>query len=62
MTGRVEVVEPLGPALLCHVTVGAQRLRVLTAPEAPIIEGHEVSLQLRRDRLHLFDPDGARLG
>jgi multiple sugar transport system ATP-binding protein len=62
MTGRVDVVEPLGPALLCHIMIGTQRLRVLTAPEAPIKEGDEVSLQLRRDRLHLFDPDGARLG
>jgi multiple sugar transport system ATP-binding protein len=62
MTGRVDVVEPLGPALLCHIMIGTQRLRVLTAPEAPIKEGDEVSLQLRRDRLHLFDSDGARLG
>jgi ABC-type sugar transport system ATPase subunit len=58
---RVEVVEPLGPAILCHSRLDGHPLRVLVPAERPVVEGDELSLRLRRDRLHLFHPDGPRL-
>ena len=58
---RVEVVEPLGPSLLCHARLDGQPLRVLVPAEQPVVEGAELPLRLRRDRLHLFHPDGPRL-
>jgi ABC-type sugar transport system ATPase subunit len=59
--GRIDVIEPLGPSLLCHVLVdGAPplRLRVTTSPDAELAEGDAVHLHLRRDRLHLFAAAG----
>jgi hypothetical protein len=57
----VEVIEPLGPAVLCHTRLGDEPLRVLVPVERPVAEGDELPLRLRRDRLHLFHPDGHRL-
>jgi multiple sugar transport system ATP-binding protein len=58
---RVDLVEPLGPALLCHLQLERHRLRVLAPPETAVAGGDEVPVRLRRDRLHLFDPAGPRL-
>ena len=58
---RVEVVEPLGPSLLCHLDLDGQSLRILVPTEHAVVEGADLSLRLRRDRLHLFHPEGPRL-
>ena len=58
---RVEVIEPLGPSLLCHLQLDGQPLRMLVSTEQPVVEGAELPLRLRRDRLHLFHPEGPRL-
>ncbi len=57
----VEVVEPLGAVLLCHLGVQGQRLRLVTGAEASIREGERLGVRLRRDRVHLFEPSGRRL-
>jgi multiple sugar transport system ATP-binding protein len=61
--GTLDVVEALGRDLLCHVNLGeaASDLRVLAPGDAELREGEVVGVTLRRDRLHLFEPDGARL-
>jgi len=63
--GRVDVVESLGHDAVAHVTLADPRshetVRVL-GPAEQTAEGAEVGLQLRRDRLHFFDPQsGQRL-
>jgi ABC-type sugar transport system ATPase subunit len=62
--GRVDVVEPLGDAMLLHVALsrgaGGEPVRVVAAEEAARAEGDEVGLELRRDRLHLFARESGR--
>ncbi len=58
---RIDLVEPLGATLLCHAQLDGQPLRVLVPAEQAVTEGAELPLRLRRDRLHLFQPDGSRL-
>lgn len=62
--GRLEVIEALGRDLLCHVDLGAATadLRVLAPADAELHEGEVVGVVLRRDRLHVFDGDGRRIG
>ena len=67
LTGRVEVIEPLGPTVLIHVSLpgesGAAPLRVLLHAEHAVREGDLLDLHVRRDRLHLFAGDtGTRVG
>lgn len=67
LTGRVEVMEPLGPTVLIHVSLpdesGAAPLRVVLAAEHAVREGDLLNLHVRRDRLHLFAHDtGTRVG
>jgi len=61
--GRVDVVESLGHDAVAHVRLADPRaheaLRVL-GPAEGTVEGAEVGLQLRRDRLLFFDPQSGR--
>jgi multiple sugar transport system ATP-binding protein len=61
--GTLDVIETLGRDLLCHVNLdeAVPDLRVLAPGDAELHEGDIVGVTLRRDRLHLFEPDGARL-
>lgn len=66
LTARVDVVEPLGSELLVHLArpgaVRDRELVLVTSAEAELMEGTEVGLRLRRERLHLFDAaDGMRV-
>jgi multiple sugar transport system ATP-binding protein len=57
-SGRVEVVEPLGPATVVHLRVDGipdQLVRVLVPDAAPVRIDDRVSFRLRRDRLLVFD-------
>ena len=58
---RLEVIEPLGPAILCHARLDGEPLRLLLPDDQRPVEGQELPVRLRRDRLHLFHPDGPRL-
>jgi ABC-type sugar transport system ATPase subunit len=60
----VEVVEPLGAQTIVHVGVdgGGDLVRVQVAGgEAPRV-GERVGLRLMRERVHLFDERGLRIG
>jgi multiple sugar transport system ATP-binding protein len=66
LVARIDVVEPLGPELLLHVTpagaTGLEPLRIVISADQEIGEGAQVGLRLRRDRLHRFAAEtGARL-
>jgi len=60
-----EVVEPLGSELLLHLARpdGRGEIRGLAPAERRVSVDDRVGVRFRRDRLHLFDPDGgARIG
>jgi len=61
--GRVEIVEPLGPAMVVHLRVDDlphQLLRIVVSDDAPIQVDDRLSFRLRRDRLHVFDGESGR--
>jgi len=63
--GRVEVVEPLGSAVLIHVRIdglGTELTRVLVGADDVVKEDDEIGLRVHRDRLHLFDEQEDRIG
>jgi ABC-type sugar transport system ATPase subunit len=57
-TGRVEILEPLGPTTLVHVRIDDgrdNRARVSVQANPNIAIGDRVGFSVRRDRLHFFD-------
>jgi ABC-type sugar transport system ATPase subunit len=57
-TGRIEIVEPLGPVTLVHLRVAGlpgEFVRVIVPSDARIGVGDHARFRIRRDRLHLFD-------
>jgi multiple sugar transport system ATP-binding protein len=66
VTGRVEIIEPLGPTTLVHVQVdraAGTLARIVVPPSTRIDVGDAVALRPRRDRLHFFDEaTGRRTG
>jgi ABC-type sugar transport system ATPase subunit len=65
-TGRVEILEPLGPTTLVHVRIDdapESRARIVVPANRRIAIGDHVGFRVRRDRLHFFDEkSGRRLG
>jgi ABC-type sugar transport system ATPase subunit len=58
--GRVEIVEPLGPATLIHVAIAgaeARRIRVVTPDTRRLGVGDRIGLRVRRERQHWFDAE-----
>jgi multiple sugar transport system ATP-binding protein len=56
--GHADIVEPLGPVTLIHFRVDGlpnEFVRVVVAGDTGIEVGNQVSLSVRRDRLHMFD-------
>lgn len=56
-TGRVEIVEPLGPVTLVHLRVAGlpEFVRVTVPSDTRIGVDDQARFRIRRDRLHLFD-------
>lgn len=63
LAGRVEVVEPLGSAVLVHARSKAGTpFRMLLPPDADVAVDAPIGARLDRDRLHLFDAQtGSRM-
>jgi ABC-type sugar transport system ATPase subunit len=62
-SGRIELVEPLGPTLLLHVRIDAladRLLRVLAPADLPVAREGPVHLRFATVRLHLFDAGSGR--
>lgn len=62
LEGRVDLIEPTGFGIIMHVTVHDVPLKVFTLNRAMLNPGATVRLNLPRDKLHLFDGEGRRLG
>ncbi len=63
VTGRVEILEPLGPTTLVHVRIDGvteSLARIVVAARPQLAIGDRVGLNVRRDRLHLFDEKSGR--
>jgi ABC-type sugar transport system ATPase subunit len=64
ITGRVELLEPLGPTTLAYVRTDRTpdaRARLVVLAATRIAVGDRVGLTLRRDRVHWFDENGRRI-
>lgn len=65
LTGRVEVVQPLGSFVIVHVIVGDEvtpcRVTLLAPATTNVAEGAEVGLVFSPNRIHLFDASGRRI-
>jgi ABC-type sugar transport system ATPase subunit len=62
-TGRVEILEPMGPTTLVHVAIDAvppSRARIVVQPNTRMAIGDRVGFRVRRDRLHFFDETSGR--
>jgi ABC-type sugar transport system ATPase subunit len=62
-TGRVEILEPLGPTTLAHVGIEGSpdsRVRIIIAANTRVAVGDRVAFRVRRDRLHWFDGESGR--
>ena len=65
MRGRIEIVEPLGSAVLIHVRIeglGTELTRVMVGSDRAIKADEEIGVRLPRNRIHLFDENGERIG
>jgi ABC-type sugar transport system ATPase subunit len=61
-SGRVEIVEPLGPVTVAHVRIewADDLVRIVASADTKIAADDEVSFRIRRDRLHVFDAASGR--
>jgi multiple sugar transport system ATP-binding protein len=55
LSGRVQVVEPLGSDTLVHFTLGRSTLTARVAPEMRPTPGETLSIGIDPSRVHLFD-------
>lgn len=56
--GRVEVLEPLGPATVVHVRIEGmsdRAARIVVPADRAVAIDDEVAIRIRRDRVHVFD-------
>jgi multiple sugar transport system ATP-binding protein len=54
---KVEVIEYLGNEKLVHVSREETPLTALVPVEQPVSEGEDITFEVRRDKLHLFDAE-----
>jgi multiple sugar transport system ATP-binding protein len=53
----VEVVEPLGSEIQCHLSTGRQTIVARFKPDSQIAVGDEIDLAVNMEKIHLFDPE-----
>jgi len=55
MTGKVEVVEPVGPETYVMVTTSEAEIVARAEAQAKVSVGEEIELVFEKDKIHLFD-------
>ena len=61
LAARVEVVETLGAETFVHLACGGQTLVARVAvPDRPLTIGQEMTIRVKMDKTHLFDPETSR--
>lgn len=62
LSGKVDLIEPMGAETLVHLTTDAEELRVVTDHRAAPAFGAAVHIRPRAGQIHLFDENGLRIG
>ncbi len=62
LSGRVDLIEPMGAETLLHLKTEAEELRVVTDHRAAPAYGANVHVRPRAGQIHLFDEHGGRIG
>ena len=62
LSGKVDLIEPMGAETLVHLTTDAEELRVVTDHRAAPALGAAVHIRPRAGQIHLFDENGLRIG
>jgi multiple sugar transport system ATP-binding protein len=60
-SGEVSLVEPLGVETIVHIRSGSQTLLSIVSGMAPWHIGDTIRFDIKREHLHFFAPDGARI-
>ncbi|NDJ61152.1 MAG: ABC transporter ATP-binding protein [Chloroflexi bacterium] len=60
-SGEITLIEPLGVETILHIRTGSVTLLSLVAGTLPFTLGANITFEIVRDRLHYFEPGGARL-
>ncbi|MDP6427827.1 MAG: ABC transporter ATP-binding protein [Alphaproteobacteria bacterium] len=62
LSGRVDLIEPMGAETLLHLKTEAEELRVVTDHRSAPAHGANVHVRPRAGQIHLFDEHGGRIG
>ena len=61
ISGRVDLIEPMGAETLVHLRIGENDLRVVTGRGDPVRVGDTLHVAPAPGQVHLFDHDGMRI-
>ena len=61
ISGRVDLIEPMGAETLVHLRIGENDLRVVTGRGHPVRVGDTLHVAPAPGQVHLFDHDGMRI-
>ena len=61
ISGRVDLIEPMGAETLIHLRIGDDDLRVVTGRGHPAAVGETMHVAPTPGQVHLFDHDGVRI-
>ena len=61
ISGRVDLIEPMGAETLVHLRIGENDLRVVTGRGHPVAVGDTLHVAPAPGQVHLFDHDGMRI-
>ena len=61
LSGKIDLIEPMGAETLLHLKTQAEELRVVTNHRNTLAYGDHVHVRPRAGQLHLFDASGERI-
>ena len=61
ISGRIDLIEPMGAETLVHIRIGEDDLRVVTGRRLPVAVGETLHVAPTPGQVHLFDHDGVRI-
>ena len=61
ISGRIDLIEPMGAETLVHLRIGENDLRLVTGRGQRVAVGESLHVAPTPGQVHLFDHDGARI-
>ena len=61
ISGRIDLIEPMGAETLVHLRIGENDLRLVTGRGQQVAVGESLHVAPTPGQVHLFDHDGARI-